>query len=687
MKKFKRVISALLVTALALSVFGCSGSGSAETNTANKVFPWVDSNLFENIDQMGQMSIKDDFASAVNYEWASAQVPDPTYGVGSAAEALRSIVKNKRAIIEDESFQDKNIELIRTADGLFCDWDYRDSLGVEPLKKYLGYIDEIETIDDVTEYMIDNEKNPFALSLIDLQIYNNESLDDYRALFIMKPDLTLGVFDDYLNISNDTAAKKETAENELNYILGRCGYSDKEIKKLTKGCFRFESRLARLDIGDSGVSSLTTETKDTVLKLAGNYPLGKMLDHYSITTCDYYMGYLNYLDNLDKIYKQNNVEDMKAYFKARLALESLYYLDAGAFDCALDAGVDRTDPFSEREEVDTELMFFQYIQESPLTAAMDQAYLDYYYDEATYQEVCSFVHLIKEKYIILIEENENLSDESKAAVKKKLENMGEHIIRPDNTADFTGVELKSKEDGGSYLDALCVISRIRYEHMGDMVNGKIPKSYWDIYEPRYSTTSVAAFYNEMQNTIYILFGMLVEPMYSPDAPIEQKMASFVAILGHEVSHAFDDTGVQRDYMGNSNPIVSPDEMKIWSETVKKISGHFAGYQPFEGSATYPNAMLISGEVIADTEGVRVSLMIAKDYEDFDYDLFFRSYAIIWRKLDSKEYENNRIKTDSHPLHCLRINYTLRQFDEFIETYDLKPGDGMYLDPSERIIIW
>lgn len=686
MKKTKRAISALLVASFVLSVFGCSDSGSTAYEEGQK-FPWVDSNLFENVDKMGQMSIKDDFASAANYEWAAAQIPDTTYGNGAGIEALKALNKKKRAMIEDESFQNKNIELVRTADGLFCDWEYRDSLGVEPLKKYLGYIDEIKTIDDVTAYMLDNEKNPFAISLIDLAVYNNEALDEYRALYIKKAVLTLDNYDYYLNFTNDAEVEKDKVETELRYIFGRCGYSDKEIKDTINGCFRFESGLAHLYVGDSGFTDVTFETKDKVLELAGDYPLEKMLDHYSLTGCDHFMGFYTYLDNLEKIYKQKNVEDMKAYFKARFAIESLYYLDAGAFDCAREAEVDRSDPFSSRKEYDPERMFFNYVQNSPLTAAMDQAYLDYYYDEETFQEVTGFVHLIKEKYIILIEANENLSDESKAAVKEKLDNMGEHIIKPDNTADFTGVELKSKEDGGSYLDALCVLNRIRYEHMGEMVQGKIPKNFWDIYDSNYSTTKVEAFYNTRQNTIYILLGALEEPMYKRDAPIEQKLASFVTILGHEVSHAFDDDGVERDLKGNSNPIVSPDEMKIWKETVNKMSGHFAGYKPFEGSAAYPNAQLIAGEVIADSEGMKVSLMIAKDYEDFDYDLYFRSFANTWKKLDTKEYENNKIQTDTHPLHFLRINYTVRQFDEFIETYDLKPGDGMYLDPSERILIW
>ena len=121
MKKTKRVISALLVASFALSVFGCSDSGSTAYEEGQK-FPWVDSNLFENVDKMGQMSIKDDFASAANYEWAAAQIPDTTYGNGAGIEALKALNKKKRAMIEDESFQNKNIELVRTADGLFCDW-------------------------------------------------------------------------------------------------------------------------------------------------------------------------------------------------------------------------------------------------------------------------------------------------------------------------------------------------------------------------------------------------------------------------------------------------------------------------------------------------------------------------------------------------------------------------------------
>ena len=97
--------------------------------------------------------------------------------------------------------------------------------------------------------------------------------------------------------------------------------------------------------------------------------------------------------------------------------------------------------------------------------------------------------------------------------------------------------------------------------------------------------------------------------------------------------------------------------------------------------------MVSSEVIADAEGVKAALMIAKDYENFDYDLFFRSYADFWKFVMTKQEQLDLINKNPHPLEYLRINYTLAQFDEFIETYGIKPGDGMYMDPSERILIW
>ena len=678
-----RNISLALIAALMLPACGCS---EQPVTTERLNYRWIDSNLFENIDLMYEYDLKDDFAAAVNRDWASQQTKDFSMRISAFGEVEQTVVQNKRALLEDESFQNKNVELLRIADGLFCDWEYRDSCGVDPLKKYLDYIDEIETIDDVSAYMLDNEKNPLAVALVELECCKYLSSDGYFALMVSEPEPTLEESEYYVNITEEGYVKKEEIEYQVKYLLGRCGYSDKEIEDTINGCFSFESKMISADRFGSD-DYITMISREEILAKAGNYPLEDMLNHYSITECNLFCGGFEYVDNLENIYVQKNVEEMKAYFKVRLALEAIKYLDAGSYDCFRDSKVDRSNPFAERTERDPDWSFFYVIKESSLTAAMDQAYIDYYYDEETYNDVVNMIHEIKDQYRILISSNTNLSEEGKASVLEKLDKMGEHVIRPSNTADFTGVELKSKEEGGTYLDALCVINRVKYEHVGDVVQMQTEKAFWDIYDGEMSTTVSGSFYYNSHNTIYIQIGILEDPLYSPDAPFEERLASFGTILGHEISHAFDSGNIHYDANGAWNTKISSDDLTTWNNMETRIKNHLSTYEPFDGSGKYDMTTNAPHEVIADVEGVRVCLMIAAEYDSFDYDKFFRSYAAHWRSMNLKTDQMDDIRNDEHPLLYLRINYTLIQFDEFDKTYGIEPGDGMYLAPDQRVFVW
>ena len=688
--RIRKPVAVLLAAAMVFAMCSCDSEESEQgaRSSGDYHFNWIDSNLLENVDKMATADLKDDFAAAVNYEWTKNQKDDDTsYSISAFGEAQKKVVQNKRAILNDKSItDDKNVELVRIADGLFNDWDYRNSLGVEPLKKYLGYIDEIKTLDDVTAYMTDNTKNPFAISFVKMKYFGNEALTNRRALYLNKPDLMLEDASRYVVLNDDSYRKKETKEKQIRYLLERCGYSDKDIKAVTEGSFRTESELVHLDYTVL-VDYQIVVSKDDILKKAGSYPLEDLLKHYNITTCDNFMGEISYIDRLENFYKQKNVEDMKAYFKARLTLESIRYLDKQAYDYYMDSNLDRTNKFAQRIDRDPDLVFFSMLNKNVLTAAVDQMYIDYCFDEGTYNEIKGFVKQIKAKYEILIDQASFLSDASKKAVKEKLYKMGENVIKPSNRADFTGVTLKSKEEGGTFLDALCTLSRLANEHTGVIVQQDIPKDYWDIYDGSLSTTVTNATYDGMQNCIYIRGGILVDPVYTPDAPIEKKLGSFVTVVGHEISHAFDSKSIYYDAEGRESKVITKEELELWSDTASRIGRHFEGYKPFEGAEPYNSSTMTSGEVIADAEGVKCALMIAKEYAGFDYDLFFRSYAGFWKFVMTKQEQMDLVNKNPHPLEFIRINYTLAQFDEFTETYGIKPGDGMYMDPSERIIIW
>ena len=685
MRSIKKPVSVTLAAALLISVCSCSDT-STLTSTDSFDYRWVDSNLFENLDLMAQADLKDDFAAAVNYEWSAAQTRDLTYKITPFGLVEKTVVQNKRALIEDPTVQSKNIELIRTADGLFCDWEYRDSLGVEPLKKYLDYIDEIEDLDDVSAYMIDNDRNPFALSIMNITYSTYADSDGYRAVYLYCPSLSLEESKYYYELSEDAYKQKESVESQVRYLLDRCGYSEKEINNTISGCYRIESKLLYSYILDE-IDDYEIKNKDEILELAGNFPLEMILEHYHLNDCERFCGQLPFVDHIESVYTQSNVEAMKSYFKMQLALKSIRFLDAGAYDCYRNSSLDRTNPYAERIDKDPDYNFFDIIHESPLNAAMDQAYIDYYFDQNVYDDVETFIHTIKDKYRILIAQNENLSDESKEAVFAKLDKMGENIIRPSNTADFTGVELKSREEGGSFLDAMCILSRIEKEHIADMVQVKTGKDFWDIYNGQVSTTLTNAFYHPVQNCVYVQIGILVEPAYKYDESFEWRLAYFGTIIGHELSHAFDSTGIYYDADGKFNNVVTTEELQIWQEMAGRISTHLSSFEPFEGSGSYTLMSPITGEAIADIEGVRVCLLLARDHEGFDYDLFFRSYAEHWERMDSKQNQMDAIRIDTHPLMYIRCNYTLMQFEEFYEIYDIQPGDGMYLAPEQRIVIW
>ena len=96
---------------------------------------------------------------------------------------------------------------------------------------------------------------------------------------------------------------------------------------------------------------------------------------------------------------------------------------------------------------------------------------------------------------------------------------------------------------------------------------------------------------------------------------------------------------------------------------------------------------MSGEAIADMGAMKCMLAIAREQPDFDYELFFTSWAKMWAVLRSLDEEKSYASDDPHPLAYLRTNVTLMQFDEFIQTFGIQPGDGMYMDPAQRINVW
>ena len=164
-------------------------------------------------------------------------------------------------------------------------------------------------------------------------------------------------------------------------------------------------------------------------------------------------------------------------------------------------------------------------------------------------------------------------------------------------------------------------------------------------------------------------------------------------MGHEISHGFDADGSHYDkdgrvYDDNGEQLdwMSEEDRSRLNERADALAGYFSLARPVPGKQQV-NGQNVKNEAIADMAGMKAVLYMVKNIPDFDYDSFFRAYAALWRMQTEEKNELQMMGIDVHPLNFHRINITLQQFDEFYETYDIKPGDGMYLAPEKRINVW
>ena len=185
-----------------------------------------------------------------------------------------------------------------------------------------------------------------------------------------------------------------------------------------------------------------------------------------------------------------------------------------------------------------------------------------------------------------------------------------------------------------------------------------------------ATAQVNAFYEPKENSINIMAGILNGEIYNEDMSYEQMLGGIGTVIGHEISHAFDTDGAQFDRDGVVSNWWTDEDYAAFRARAAKLAAWYDGFIPYEGVA-YPGKQ-VQGEVIADMGGVKCMLGIAARREDFDYDAYYLLAVI---------------SMDVHPLNYMRVNATLAQFDEFAGCYGIRPGDGMYIAPEDRVAVW
>ena len=300
-----------------------------------------------------------------------------------------------------------------------------------------------------------------------------------------------------------------------------------------------------------------------------------------------------------------------------------------------------------------------------------------YFGEEAKKDITEIVYQIIDTYKTRIQDNEILGEETKKKAILKLSKIGVKMGYPDKVLDIYD-ELVFDEKK-SLLEIVLKLSEIKkLDNLGLLKKPTNPLK-WAM--PGHM---VNACYDPFVNDITFPAAILQAPFYSINQTRSENLGGIGAVIGHEISHAFDSNGAKCDENGNINNWWTKDDMKRFNVKIKQMIKQFDGIELPWGKV---NGKFIVSENMADNGGMAVTLDIMSKTSNCSYKEYFENWAKIWCLKAKPEYLQLLLNLDVHGPNILRANMPPRNFSEWYEAFNVKKTDKMYIAPSKRVVIW
>ena len=301
-----------------------------------------------------------------------------------------------------------------------------------------------------------------------------------------------------------------------------------------------------------------------------------------------------------------------------------------------------------------------------------------YFGEEAKKDVINIVKNLIRTYKERLSSNSWLSKETIKKAILKLDTMNIKIGYPDMVSESYKKLIFNKND--SLFEIISDLTRIKKEYNASLLFKPVDKSLWVM-----SGNTVNACYNPTSNDITFPAAILRKPFYSLSQSVEENYGGIGCVIGHEISHAFDNNGAQMDEKGNINNWWTNEDYDNFKKKTELMIEQFDNL-PLGNEKV--NGKLTVSENIADNGGVTSSIESLKRIKDNpDFKKFFINYARIWCMKQREEYTKLLLTVDVHGPAYYRANMQVKNFDEFYRAFDIKDTDKMYLEPSKRLIIW
>ncbi len=636
---------------------------------------------------------QDNFYDFVNGSWMkTAQIPADKSTWGSFNKLAEDTDNNSMTILNtllNDKFADgsegkKIQDLYQT----YMDMDKRNADGLAPIQQDLSKIDAIKNMSDLQNYLYEatkNGENPFYSWGIDADLKNSKM----NAVYLGSASLGMGR--DYyqkVNPKNTEALAEYT--KYVASMLDVLGY--KNSSATAQNIVNFEKSIAQTYLTNEQIRDATLqynpETMPQLAAMVKNVNLPKYLTSVGVNTDQVIVGELKYYKNLDKFLTAKNLPLIKDYMKFHLISGSASYLTK-------DLDQKKFDFYGkylrgQQEQRAQNKRGFEVIN-GVLGEAFGKLYVEKYFPASAKTQMVELIDYLKKSFASHITNLAWMSPVTKEKALNKLNKFTVKVAYPDKWKDYSKLTINSEANGGTLYKNLQNVTAWQYQKDLDKIGKPVDKTEWGM-----SPQTVNAYYNPLNNEIVFPAAILQPPFFNPNADAAINFGGIGAVIGHEMTHGFDDSGAQFDADGNLVDWWTAEDKANFEKATKALAAQYDKYEPVKG--TFVNGTFTNGENIADLGGVNISYdalqMYLKDHGNpglisgYTQDQrFFMSWATVWRTLQKEASLLNQIKTNEHSPGLYRATGPLVNTDAFYKAFDVKEGDKLYKKPEDRIKIW
>ncbi|KIA83005.1 endothelin-converting protein [Kaistella solincola] len=636
---------------------------------------------------------QDDFYNFVNGSWMkTAKIPADKSTWGSFNKLAEDTDNNSitilNSLLKDEYPAGSEGKKIQDLYGTYMDMDKRNADGIAPIKMDLAKIDGIKTVADLQKYLIEatkNGENPFYSWGVFSDLKNSKM----NAVYLGEGSLGLGR-DYYQKVNPKNTETLAEYQKYVATMLNALGYENPAVT--AENIVNFEKSMAQTYLTNEQIRDATLQynprTMTELSKMVKNVNLPKYLDAAGVDTDRVIIGELKYYQNLDKFLNAKNLPVIKDYMKFHLLSGSASYLSENLDNMKFNfygkylRGQDEQRAQNKRG--------FELIDGS-LGEAFGKLYVEKYFPAEAKTQMVDLIGYLKKSFASHITNLDWMSPVTKEKALNKLNKFTVKVAYPDTWKDYSKLTVNSVKDGGTLYRNLQNISAWQYDRNLDKVGKPVDRTEWGM-----TPQTVNAYYNPVNNEIVFPAAILQPPFFNPKADAAVNFGGIGAVIGHEITHGFDDSGSQFDADGNLVDWWTPADKANFQKATKALAAQYDKFEPVKG--TFVNGTFTNGENIADLGGVNIAYdalqMYLKDHGNpglisgYTQDQrFFMSWATVWRTLQKEAALINQIKTNEHSPGLYRAFGPLVNTDAFYKAFNVKEGDKLYRKPEDRVKIW